>query len=334
MNLEDIRERLSKFAQARNWDQFHTPKNLSMALAAEAAELLEIFQWLTDEQSKDIVYNEKEMAQIRQEIADVMIYLIRLSDKLDIDIEKAVLDKIELNEKKYPVELAKDNAIKYNKRDDEHIACNSGIVVGIDVGGPKKGFHAIALRDGRYFKKFSSLEVDTMGTWCKAIGVRIIGIDSPCRWSSNGKSRSAERALAAEKISCHSTPSMIVATKNSFYPWMLNGAELYSILEPDYPLYSGNNLTAKSLCFETYPHAVCCALAGKIVSAKQKSTIRRELVNKAGIDTSALTNIDFIDAALCALTAHHLALGRIKTYGDATDGIIVVPAFCSNGQTL
>ena len=107
---------LASFAEARNWDQFHTPKNLSMALSVEAAELLEIFQWLTDEQAKEIVNNEKEMALIKQEIADVFIYLIRLADKLGIDIEKAVLDKIELNEKKYPIELSKGNATKYNKR--------------------------------------------------------------------------------------------------------------------------------------------------------------------------------------------------------------------------
>lgn len=116
MNLDEIRKKLAAFAAERNWDQFHTPKNLSMALAAEAAELLEIFQWLTDEQSREIASNENEMAQVREEIADVMIYLIRLADKLDVDIEEAVLDKIELNEKKYPVELAKDNATKYNKR--------------------------------------------------------------------------------------------------------------------------------------------------------------------------------------------------------------------------
>jgi NTP pyrophosphatase (non-canonical NTP hydrolase) len=116
MNVEEIRRRLAEFATGRNWDQFHTPKNLSMALAAEAAELLEIFQWLTDEQSKAIVNNQKEMALVRQEIADVFIYLTRLADKLGVDIEKAVLDKIEQNEKKYPIELAKDNATKYNKR--------------------------------------------------------------------------------------------------------------------------------------------------------------------------------------------------------------------------
>lgn len=87
-----------------------------MALAAEAAELLEIFQWLTEEQSKNIVNSEKDMALVKGEIADVFIYLARLADKLNVDIEKEVLSKTALNEEKYPVELSKDNATKYNKR--------------------------------------------------------------------------------------------------------------------------------------------------------------------------------------------------------------------------
>jgi NTP pyrophosphatase (non-canonical NTP hydrolase) len=117
VNLEEIRLRLSEFARERNWDQFHTPKNLSMALAAEAAELLEIFQWLTEEQSVAIVEDEKQMALVREELADVFIYLIRLADKLGVDIEHAALRKIAENEKRYPVELAKDNATKYNRRE-------------------------------------------------------------------------------------------------------------------------------------------------------------------------------------------------------------------------
>lgn len=116
MDINEIQEKLQKFAKERNWDQFHSPKNLSMALAAEAAELLEIFQWLTEEQSREIINNGKEMSLIKEEIADVLIYLVRLADKLHLDIEKAVLEKIALNEKKYPVKLAKDNATKYNKR--------------------------------------------------------------------------------------------------------------------------------------------------------------------------------------------------------------------------
>jgi NTP pyrophosphatase (non-canonical NTP hydrolase) len=116
MDLSEIRKRLAQFAEVRNWDQFHSPKNLSMGLAAEAAELLEIFQWLTEEQSKEIIKDEKEMALVREEIADVFIYLVRLSDKLGVDIEKAVEEKMKLNEKKYPVELSRGNATKYNKR--------------------------------------------------------------------------------------------------------------------------------------------------------------------------------------------------------------------------
>ncbi len=116
MDIKGIQKQLAEFARKRNWDEFHSPKNLSMALAAEAAELLEIFQWLTEEQSKEIIHNEKEMALIGEEIADVFIYLVRLADKLDIDIEKAVIEKIKINDKKYPVRLAKGNATKYNRR--------------------------------------------------------------------------------------------------------------------------------------------------------------------------------------------------------------------------
>ena len=79
MEIHNIHKRLRDFAEARNWQQFHSPKNLTMALAAEAAELLEIFQWLTEEQSKNITESEKDMSLIKQEIADVFIYLARLS---------------------------------------------------------------------------------------------------------------------------------------------------------------------------------------------------------------------------------------------------------------
>jgi len=116
MNIAEIKKRLAAFAEARNWDQFHSPKNLSMGLAAEAAELLEIFQWLTEKESVEIVGNEQEMGHVKEEIADVFIYLVRLSDKLDVDIEKAVFKKIELNEMRYPVELSKGDATKYSKR--------------------------------------------------------------------------------------------------------------------------------------------------------------------------------------------------------------------------
>ena len=116
MNIEAIRKKLAAFARERDWDQFHSPKNLTMGLAAEAAELLEIFQWLTEEQSREIVHNDKDMALVREEVADVFIYLVRLSDKLGVDIEEEVNKKMKVNEKKYPVELSKGNATKYNRR--------------------------------------------------------------------------------------------------------------------------------------------------------------------------------------------------------------------------
>ena len=112
-SIKEIQEKLAKFAEERDWNQFHSPKNLVMALTSEVGELNDLFQWLTEEQSNNVDNDE-----IRQEIADIFIYLLRLSDKLDIDIEEAVREKIEINAKKYPIDLAKGNAIKYSKRDE------------------------------------------------------------------------------------------------------------------------------------------------------------------------------------------------------------------------
>ena len=113
MNIKEIQDKLARFAEERDWNQFHSPKNLVMALTSEVGELNELFQWLTEEQSNNVDKDE-----VRQEIADIIIYLLRLSDMLDIDSEEAVKEKIEINAKKYPVDLAKGNAIKYSKRDE------------------------------------------------------------------------------------------------------------------------------------------------------------------------------------------------------------------------
>ena len=111
-SLEQIKIRLREFAAERDWDQFHSPKNLAMALIVEAAELVEHFQWLTEEQSQTLP--PKKLSEVEQEIADIQIYLIRLADKLGVDMEKAVNAKIELNEKKYPAEKVRGSALKYN----------------------------------------------------------------------------------------------------------------------------------------------------------------------------------------------------------------------------
>jgi dCTP diphosphatase len=115
-SLEQIKIRLREFAAERDWDQFHSPKNLSMALIVEAAELVEHFQWLTEDQSQTLPA--EKLAEVEQEIADIQIYLIRLADKLGVDMEKAVNAKIELNEKKYPADKVRGSAAKYSDCND------------------------------------------------------------------------------------------------------------------------------------------------------------------------------------------------------------------------
>jgi NTP pyrophosphatase (non-canonical NTP hydrolase) len=111
-SLDTLRLRIREFAQARDWERFHTPKNLVMALSVEASELLEPFQWLTAKQSQQLSPEQHEA--VRQEIADVLIYLTRLADLLEIDLLDAAADKLALNARKYPVERSHGNATKYS----------------------------------------------------------------------------------------------------------------------------------------------------------------------------------------------------------------------------
>jgi predicted nuclease with RNAse H fold len=199
------------------------------------------------------------------------------------------------------------------------------IVVGVDVGGPKKGFHAVAIREGDIFDTFATLHAGEVVAWCRRLGVSSVGIDAPCRWSRTGRARPCERALAAEGFHAFATPSQSVGERHPFYRWMRNGAELYRHLTPHYQLFEGQHSTSSPLCFETFPHAVASALARKILPAKQKRTDRPRLLREAGLSIDSLTSIDMVDAALCALTAQHLLNGTFKTYGDAAEGLIVVP---------
>ena len=115
VTLEDFQQRLRAFADERDWHQFHNPKNLAMALTGEVGELVELFQWLTPEQSGQIMNDSVASERVRHELADVLAYLLRLVDVLDIDILAALDAKMSLNETKYPVELAKGNAQKYDQ---------------------------------------------------------------------------------------------------------------------------------------------------------------------------------------------------------------------------
>jgi len=115
-SFEETKHHLRAFSAARDWDQFHSPKNLAMALIVEAAELVEHFQWLTEEQSAALP--PERLAAVAQEIADIQIFLIRLADRLDIDLDKAVAEKMALNERRYPPDKARGNALKYTDFDD------------------------------------------------------------------------------------------------------------------------------------------------------------------------------------------------------------------------
>jgi dCTP diphosphatase len=112
-DLESLRDQLRAFSAARDWDPFHSPKNLAMALAAESGELLEVFQWLTEAQSRSL--DPVAQAAASEEIADVLLYLVRLSDTLGIDPIAAAQRKLLANAVKYPVDKARGNSKKYTE---------------------------------------------------------------------------------------------------------------------------------------------------------------------------------------------------------------------------
>jgi NTP pyrophosphatase (non-canonical NTP hydrolase) len=111
--IQALKQQLREFADTRDWNQFHSPKNLAMALSVEAAEIVEHFQWLTEEQSKNLP--QEKLEEVSSELADTLLYLVRLADKLDIDLMTAAHAKIERNSEKYPVELSRGNAKKYTE---------------------------------------------------------------------------------------------------------------------------------------------------------------------------------------------------------------------------
>ena len=110
--MNDLRDTLRKFVAERDWDKFHSPKNLAMALSVEAAELMEHFQWLTEEESRRLP--PEKFNEVRDEMADVLVYLVRLADKLDVDLLEAAARKIEKNALKYPAAKVRGSMKKYS----------------------------------------------------------------------------------------------------------------------------------------------------------------------------------------------------------------------------
>lgn len=118
MNQLNVKKMLNEqraFVREREWEQFHSPKNLSMALAGEAAELMEIFQWLGEAESKKVMKKAAKAKAVSEELADVFYYLLRMADVLNVDLEKAFWEKMKENRAKYPTQLAKGRAAKYTE---------------------------------------------------------------------------------------------------------------------------------------------------------------------------------------------------------------------------
>ena len=114
--LDDLNRRLLAFARERDWERFHSPKNLAMALAGECGELLEHFQWLSEEQSSTLAAEKRR--EVAHEMADILIYLIRLSERLDIDLLAAAEEKIAVNERRYPVHKVRGDARRASEYED------------------------------------------------------------------------------------------------------------------------------------------------------------------------------------------------------------------------
>lgn len=125
VTLQDLKQKMADFVHERDWEQFHTPKNIAMSIAIEAAELMEHFQWLTVEQSKQL--NEQELADMGEELADIIIYSLSMANFLNLDLAKTVMDKMEKNIRKYPADQVQGKSHKYtyylqNKADENEKA--------------------------------------------------------------------------------------------------------------------------------------------------------------------------------------------------------------------
>jgi predicted nuclease with RNAse H fold len=227
------------------------------------------------------------------------------------------------------------------------------ITAGIDVGGAKKGFHAVALRGPDILDCFTSTDPEAMAAWCTRIGARAVGVDAPSAWSMDGRARPAERSLMRAGVHCFASPTRAAALAHpkNWFGWMFAGEALYRALRGGARKGAGGyRLLGDGLgdgggaahalirpplpvVFETFPQAIACALVGRHVPARDKVRVRGGILRDAGIDTRIdtgidavlLAGIDFIDAALCALAAQHLAAGSVRLHGEAGDGFIALP---------
>ena len=203
---------------------------------------------------------------------------------------------------------------------------HSETVVGIDVGGIKKGFHAVVNLNGHYHHKFHSTDPKELADWVLSHQPIAVAIDAPAMFSEDGRSRFAERELVNNGLRCFYTPTRALALKSRFYDWVFNGERLYQAF--GLPLFSGEPHSIPCV-METFPHAIDSLLWANQPSGTNKESKltkrTRTLIEKVQYDVSQLNNIDFIDAALCAVAADYFAKDQFIAYGCQNEGFIVLP---------
>lgn len=201
------------------------------------------------------------------------------------------------------------------------------VVAGIDVGGPGKGFHLVALRDRQICHVAKLASPGEVAACCDELGAAVVAVDAPSGWSRASGTREAEARLQAHGISCFRTPSRAAALGRPFFSWVFNGEALFAALAPRFAPFDGRAFArGRRVCFETYPFAVATTLAGRKLRAADKDADRRALLRAAGLDLSPLRGIDTVDAAICALAACSYVAGRQVAVGNRDEGFIVWPA--------
>ena len=204
------------------------------------------------------------------------------------------------------------------------------IVAGIDVGGARKGFHAVLLEGRRVVDQRNTSDAEALAHWC--LRAERIAIDAPCGWALAGqRSRLCERQLLAAGVHCFATPTRdaALASRSNFYGWMLRGEALYAALQGHgVPIAREvQALLQARCCFESFPHGITIALSPQLeVKAALKLEQRSALLQRFGVSRSGLSGIDWIDAAVCALFAELLAEGSpVDVYGEPDAGLLVLP---------
>lgn len=203
------------------------------------------------------------------------------------------------------------------------------LVAGVDVGGARKGFHAVLLQGSRVVSQLHSINPEEVAEFCRSDSrVRWIGVDAPCRWRTSKRPRLAESELRQAGYPCFFTPHREEALRHptDYYGWMIMGWRLFACLEEKAILYPGRRQHHQGpVVFETFPSAAARRLAVGHSFTGNKLRDRRALLQALGVETASLTNLDWLDAALCSVTALRVSQGNYEAFGNRDSGFILLP---------